>query len=213
MFRTFSRPMPLVLLLALCTFIPVMMAMVRAVQIPTGTWPEDSARFTVAPVAWWLHAVAGAAFGLAGPLQFVLAMQRRFGRLHRVSGRVFMLAGVTLGLSGLVMLARVPQISTSLMDVSRATFSLALLAALMLSLAAIHARDIARHRAWAIRAYAIGMGSGTVALVFFPIYIVTGEPPMGLTADIIFTAWWAFNIALAEGVVYRISPARRKVSA
>lgn len=205
MLRLFARPMPLVLALAFCTFIPVMMALVRTVQIPLGAWPQDTLRFGAAPVAWWLHAAAGAAFGIAGPVQFSRAMRRRYGRVHRATGRVFLAAGLVLGLSGIVMLARVPQISTALMDVARAAFGLALLAALALSLAAVHARDFARHRAWAIRAYAIGMGSGTVALVFFPIYILTGEPPNGLTADLIFVLWWAFNIALAEVVVRRLS--------
>jgi uncharacterized membrane protein len=211
MIRLFTRPVPLVLLLAFCTFIPVMMALVRTIQIPAGTWPEDSGRMAVAPIAWFLHALAGAAFGLLGPLQFARALHHRFGWLHRAAGRVFVLSGMTLGLSGLALLAQVIPLSTPLIDVARAIFGLALISALAIGVTAAIDRDIPRHRAWMVRAYAIGMGSGTVALVFFPIYIVTGAPPSGLTSDVIFVAWWASNVGLAEWVVRRHSLARSRV--
>jgi hypothetical protein len=213
MIRLVSRPIPLVLLLAFCTFIPVMMAFVRVVQVPTGTWPEDTARLAVVPLAWTFHAAAGAAFGITGPLQFALALRRRFGRLHRISGRIFVVAGAVLGLSGLSLLAQVTSISTAIVDIGRGVFGLALLVALGLAMAAIHARDIPHHRDWVIRAYAIGMGSGTIALVFFPIYIITGKPPVGPVFDVVFIGWWALNIAFAEWVIQRISTSRNRVFA
>ena len=78
MIRAFTRPIPLVLALAFCTFIPVMMATVRVVQIPLGALPEDSLRLASAPVALFFHSLAGALFGVSGPLQFVRAVRRRF---------------------------------------------------------------------------------------------------------------------------------------
>jgi uncharacterized membrane protein len=213
MIRLFSRPVLLVLLLAFCTFIPVMMALVRVVQVPTGTWPDDAARLAVAPFSWGLHAAAGAAFGISGPLQFALALRRRFGRLHRISGRVFVVAGAVLGLSGLSLLAQVTSPDTAVPAVARGVFGVALLATLAMAMAAIHDGDIPRHRAWVIRAYAIGMGSGTVALVYFPIYIATGKPPTGLAADLVFVGWWALNIGLAEGVIHRLSLSRSRITA
>jgi Predicted membrane protein (DUF2306) len=213
MLRMFSRPAPLVLALAFFTAIPVVMAMVRTVQIPTGTYPEDSLRLAFAPVPWFLHALAGSVFGLAGPVNFALALKRRFGRLHRLTGMAFLIAGATLGVSGLAMLSRVEQQSTLVIDVARAAFGLALLVALANAFAAIRAGDVLRHRAWAIRAYAIGMGSGTIAFVFLPIYLITGTPPNGLVADTIYVAWWALNIGGAEWVVRRITPSVRRVPA
>jgi Predicted membrane protein (DUF2306) len=62
-----------------------------------------------------------------------------------------------------------------------------------------------RHRAWMIRTYAIGMGQGTVALVMFPIYLITGEPPTGLGSDIVVVGMWLLNIALGEWVVRRFA--------
>ncbi|MFN3954775.1 MAG: DUF2306 domain-containing protein [Pararhodobacter sp.] len=211
MIRLFARPIPLVLLLAFCTFIPVMMAGVRVVQIPAGALPEDSLRMAVAPGWHFLHALAGVLFGVLGPVQFVLAMRRRFGAVHRLSGRVFVVAGLGMALSGLGLLAQVESIATGLLDVARGAFSLALIVALVLGVHAARARNMARHRAWMIRAYVIGMGAGTVALVMFPIYLITGEPITGLASDMVVVGSWLVNIALGEWVIRRLAaPARHQ---
>ena len=201
MFRFFSQPAPLVLALAFFTFIPVLSALVLVFQIPSGTYPEDSAHLAVAPVSWFAHVLAGAAFGITGPLQFVRALRHRFGVLHRVSGRIFVLSGAVIGLSGLSLLAQVTSQRTPLVDIARGLFGLALLIALARAMLAIWDRDFLRHRNWAIRAYAIGMGLGAVALVFFPIYIITGQPPNGLASDILLVASWVLTIAFAEVVI------------
>lgn len=210
MFRHFQRPMPLVLFLAFCTAIPVLTALVQVFQIPSGSYPEDSARLAVAPIAWFAHVLAGATFGITGPVQFVRALRHRFGVLHRISGRIFVLSGAILGLSGLSLLAQVTSQATPIVDIARGLFGLALLVALALAMAAIQDRDIPRHRAWAIRAYAIGMGLGAVGLVFFPIYIVTGHPPTGLAADILFVASWLLSIAFAEVALRHSSRSARR---
>ena len=201
MFRLFSRPAPLVIALAFFAFIPVLTALVQVFQIPFGTYPKDSARLAVVPIAWFAHVLAGVAFGITGPVQFVRALRHRFGALHRLSGWIFVLSGAILGLSGLSLLAQVASQRTPLVDIARGLFGLALLIALTLAMAAIRDRDFLRHRAWAIRAYAIGMGLGAVSLVFFPIYIITGQPPTGLASDILFVASWVLTISLAEVVI------------
>lgn len=203
MIRLFAKPIPLALLLGFCTFIPIMMAGVRVVQIPFGGLPRDSLRLAVAPLSFFAHALAGVLFGVLGPLQFTRVLHGKFDRLHRLTGRVFGAAGVFLGLSGLSLLAQVQNASTLLLDGFRVLAGAALVIAIWRGISAARARDILRHRAWMIRAYAIGMGSGTVALVMFPIYIATGQPITGLLSDIVFVGWWALNIALAEWIIRR----------
>lgn len=203
MIRAFTRPITLVLALAFCTFIPVMMAAVRVVQIPLGTLPEDSLRLASVPVAFFLHVLAGVLFGVLGPLQFVRALGRRFGILHRLAGRVFVLAGMMLALSGVALLLHVESITAGLLDAARGVFGLGLIAVLVLGAAAARAHNMPRHRAWMIRAYAIGMGSGTVAPVLFPVYLVSGEPPTGLITDIVVVVTWLLTIAVGELFVWR----------
>jgi uncharacterized membrane protein len=208
MIRTFTRPIALVLALAVCTFVPVMLATSRVVQIPLGALPQDSLRLAPFPVAFFLHSLGGVLFGVLGPLQLVRALRRRFGALHRLAGRVFVLAGMGLGLSGLALLLQVQSITTGLLDTARGVFGLALITALVLGVAAARVRDTLKHRAWMIRAYAIGMGTGPTALVMFPIYLITGVPPLGLAADIVVVGMWLLTIALGEWVVRRLAVLR-----
>ena len=151
MIRTFTRPIPLVLALAFCTFVPVMMAAVSVVQIPLGALPEDSLRLASFPVAFFLHSLAGVLFGVLGPLQFVHALRFRFGTLHRLTGRVFVLSGLGLGLSGLALLLQVESIATGLLDAARGVFGLALIAALVLGVAAARAHMVEALAAIAMR--------------------------------------------------------------
>lgn len=199
-----ARPIPLGLMLALVTAIPILAAVERIVQVPLDALPPEAHRLSVAPAALFTHALSGVVFGLLGPVQFVRGLRSRFGAAHRLMGRLFVLAGLALGLSGVSLLLTVQPGSTPVIDIARAVAGVALIAALVLGVRAAMARKIVHHRAWMIRAYAIGMGSGTVALIFFPIYVITGDAPTGLIADVIFTLWWGATIALAEGVIRRL---------
>ena len=132
------------------------------------------------------------------------------GRVFALAGLELALSGLGLALSGLGLLFKVECISTELLHVARGVFSLALIVALALGVMAARARDLARHRAWMIRAYVIGMGSGTVALVVFPIYL-TGAPVSGLASDIVVVGWWLVNIALGEWIIrWLAAPVRRQ---
>lgn len=66
MIRLFARPIPLVLLLASMTLIPVMIASIRVAQIPMGLLPEESLRLSVVPFAHWMHSLAGGTVRLFG---------------------------------------------------------------------------------------------------------------------------------------------------
>jgi hypothetical protein len=77
---------------------------------------------------------------------------------------------------------------------------------LILGVAAVRRRDIAGHRAWMIRAYAIGLAAGTQALTegFGGALFGTGE----LRSDLYKGAAWVINLAVAEWVVK--SPVHRR---
>ncbi|MDO9484314.1 MAG: DUF2306 domain-containing protein [Hydrogenophaga sp.] len=203
MLRIFTRPVPLAWLLALCTFIPVVTAAVLVVQIPLGALPADALRLTAAPVMYFLHALGGVVFGVLGPVQLVSALRHRFGFLHRLSGRVFVLAGWTMALAGLGLLWQVESVATALLDVARGVFSLALMVLLALGVMAARKRNMGQHRAWMVRAYVTGMGTGPVALVMFPIYLMTGKPLQGLLSDTVVVGMWLITIATGEWVIRR----------
>lgn len=212
MFHFFRKPIALALLLAFLTAIPVLNSLAEVFQIPSGTYAEDSAHLAVAPVSWFVHVLAGFAFGVTGPTQFVRALRHRYGRLHRVLGRIFVVSGTAIGLSGLSILAQVTTVRAPMVGIARGIFGVALLIALAMAIVAIRKRDVIRHRAWMIRAYAIGMGLGTVALVYIPLYLVTGQPPIGLLADVLFVVSWSLNIIVAEAVIRHIGQPSRGVA-
>ncbi len=192
------------------SFITIVFALVQAVQIPLGALPEDSARLAATPISHFIHAVGGAVFGLLGPLQFGRVLAQKYGKLHRVCGRVFVITGFMLALSSLSLLWHFPDIGAPLASIGRLVFGLALGVALVIAMTAIRNRDFTRHRDWMIRAYAIGIGATAVSMVFIPIYAITGEPPMGLASDIAFIGSWTVCVIFAEWLVRRLPRAVNK---
>jgi hypothetical protein len=79
--------------------------------------------------------------------------------------------------------------------------------ALLIAWRSILRRDVPRHEAFMIRAYALGQGAGTQVLVLLPWMFLSGESG-GLTRDLLMTLSWAINIVLAESII-RYRAARR----
>lgn len=214
MTRMFARPVNSVLTLLFLSAIPLIMAAIRLYQIPAGALPLDAAKYLVVPVAHFSHALAGLLFALLGPLQFAGVLKRRFGAWHRACGRVFVVAGLLLALSGLRLLWQFPYSSTWILDLARLLAAAGLAAALVLAVAAIRSGKVQRHRAWMIRAYAVGMGQSTVSFIGLPIYLITGEPPVGTLMDLLIAGSWLLNIAIGEWVIRRtVAPAAHPVPA
>jgi uncharacterized membrane protein len=204
MTRYFTKPVVVPAALFFGTMLTILLAVVQVVQIPLGALPADSQRLSAAPVWHFMHVLGGATFGILGPIQFSRVLMRRYGLLHRVMGRVFVAAGAMISLSSLGLLWHYPDAYSVAMSSGRLLFGIALGVALAIAMQAILQRDFTRHRNWMIRAYAIGMGATAVTMVFFPIYVITGEPPMGLVSDIVFLGSWTACIAFAEVLVRRI---------
>jgi uncharacterized membrane protein len=179
----------------------ILIGMVQAVQITLGTLPPENARIATAPVSHFTHAIGGVLFGLIGPLQFGRVLAKKFGRIHRILGRVFVASGAALVISSFSLLWQFPSDASPLVSGGRLMFGAGLAVALILAMKAIQRRDFACHRDWMIRAYALGIGATAVSMVFIPIYAITGEPPTGFASDVAFIGSWAFCVALAEWIV------------
>lgn len=203
MFHVLARPKTLAFTLLFLSSIPVISAAVLLYQIPAGQLPEDSAKYNAVPWVLFLHVLGGFLFGVLGPFQFAGVLKRRFGRLHRLTGRVFVTTGLLLALSALRLVWQFPDSGTWILISARLVTGAALGTALVIAMVAIRRRDIARHKAWMIRAYAIGMGAATVSFLLFPIFLITGEAPKGYVADLVFVGSWVINIAIAEAVIRR----------
>lgn len=202
--RRLSSPVIVPLALFLATLLPILLAVVQVVQIPLDALPEDSQRLGATPILHFMHVLGGAIFAILGPIQFGRALLPKFGRLHRVLGRVFVATGAMIAFSSLGLLWNFPDTYSVAISGGRLVFGIGLGVALFMAMQAISARDLVRHRNWMIRAYAIGIGATAVTMVFFPIYLLTGEPPQGLVADIAFLGAWTACVLFAEGLVLRL---------
>jgi uncharacterized membrane protein len=186
------------------TLLTIVLALVQVVQIPLDALPEDSRHLRATPVWHFVHVLGGVAFGILGPIQFSRVLMHKYGLLHRIIGRVFVAAGAMISLSSLGLLWHFPDRDSAAISSGRLLFGVALGVALAVAMQAILKRDFTLHRNWMIRAYAIGMGATAVSMVFFPIYVITGDPPTGLVADVVFLGAWTACIGFAEGLVRRI---------
>lgn len=89
-----------------------------------------------------------------------------------------------------------------ILEAIRWVVSVAWLAFIVLGFVAIRDRDIARHRAWMIRSFAIGLGAGTQVLTHLPFFMFDSmHNELGL-------AWamgsgWGINLLVAEWILRR----------
>ena len=202
---------PVPVALVALSAIPLVMGSLRLVQLAGG--PEIIAadeRFATFPLPVVLHILGSATYVLLGALQFVPRFRRRHRTWHRRAGRVLVVAGLLVAASALWMtLLYQPKPGTGdVLYILRLAFGSAMIACLILGFTAIRHRNIAAHRAWMIRAYAIGLGAGTQVLTegIGQALIGTGE----LQGDLAKAAGFALNLAVAEWVIVRQSTRNRR---
>jgi uncharacterized membrane protein len=192
-------------LLALA-FIPVVIGSIRVVQLlggPAGIEPD--ARFDAAPAAVVVHVVASIVYVVLGAFQFSARLRRR--GWHRRAGRLLVPLGLVVALSALwltLLYDRKDGTGTLLYSV-RLLVGAGMGACVLLGFAAVRRRDVATHRAWMTRAYALALGAGTQAFT-----VGFGEGLFGrgvVRTDLMISAGWAVNLAVAELVIRRPRPA------
>jgi len=193
--------------------VPVAAGIHRLVQLAAGTAvAPDDARFFAAPIPVVVHIIGASLFCVLGALQFAPAFRRRSPRWHRIAGRILIACGMAAALSGLWMTVFYPPAANDgqLLFVIRLLVGSGMAASLVLGLTAARRRDIASHRAWLSRAYALGMGAGTQALLGIPVTVLFGTPGVSTRTAFMF-AGWALNLALVEWGLLQLRRAGAKL--
>jgi MFS family permease len=118
-------------------------------------------------------------------------------------------AGLAAALSGtyLTLFSPLPPTDDALLGVVRVLVGIGMAAALVVAVVAIRRRDVPRHRAWMTRAYALGAGAGTQAVLMLPWTVAVGAPS-GLGKTAAMTVAWVLNLVVAE-IALRRTPALR----
>ena len=202
--KTRIAPWLIAILLMLVSAIPIAVGIYVIAELAAGHVRPETIRHIASPGPVVLHVLAAAAFATLGALQFVSAVRLRFPGWHQVVGRVLMVCGLIAGLSGMWMTLfyqRLPD-TNDLLFAIRLVFSSAMLVFIVLGFVAIRRRNVPQHRAWMMRAYAIGLGAGTQALVFMVAEGVVGAPDQ-MGKALLMGAAWLIDLAVAELVVRR----------
>jgi len=98
-----------------------------------------------------------------------------------------------------------PELQGGLLYVVRVFVSVSMLLSIFLAVAAVTQRDIAMHRAWMIRAYALGQGAGMQVVVLLPWMLLIGKPNV-LLRDLLMSLAWLINLLVAEMAIQSWSP-------
>jgi uncharacterized membrane protein len=184
--------------------VPIAAGAVRLTQLAGGAVTAENARFFDSPLPAALHITAITLFSLLGALQFAPRIRGKYPQWHRWSGRLVVPSGLAAALSGLWMahFYDLPPTDGTALYVTRLVVGVWMTFALVRGWLAIRARDIASHRDWMLRGYAIGMGAGTQVLTNLPFILTIGPPDTAVRA-VLMGAGWAVNAAVAEAIIYR----------
>jgi uncharacterized membrane protein len=209
--REWSVPAAFILL---CV-IPLIGGAVRLTQLAGGAEiTPANARFFAAPLPVVLHIIGAAAYCVFGAFQFVPSFRRRRPGWHRRVGRLLAGSGLIAALSGLWMTQfyELPAHDGVLLYGFRLFFGSLMAISIGLGVIAIRRRELALHRAWMMRGYALGLGAGTQVVTLMVGEIALG-PPGEVGRGLLMGAAWAINLAVAEWIIHRApSPPRSNVA-
>jgi uncharacterized membrane protein len=166
---------------------------------PNIYFAEQRVTYLQHEVALAVHVTSGALALLIGPFQFVRRLRRRYVRVHRVSGAVYIASATVLGLSGLIL---APTAYTG--PVASLGFTMLGLATLFTTWTALRMVWVGRyddHRRWMIRSFSLIWG-GVMLRIWVPVYL--GFSAVGLVDVTFETAYatitwlcWVPNLLIA----------------
>lgn len=199
---TWRIPIALVVL----SLVPLAGGLVRLNDLASGApATEANARFVAAPAPIVLHIFAATLYSIIGAFQFSAGVRRRWPKWHKRVGRVVAALGLFAALSGIWMAVAwdIPRaLQGPGLMVVRVIVGVAMASSIVLAVRAILRRDVPRHEAWMIRAYALGQGAGAQAVWLGVPAIFAGEI-FGLQRDVMMTLAWVGNALIAEWIIRR----------
>ncbi|MBI1339100.1 DUF2306 domain-containing protein [bacterium] len=140
-----------------------------------------------------LHFLAGAVLLLLGPIQLIGEVRRRAPTLHRWIGRIYAGSALLAGVGGLAFIAIKGTVGGWVMSVAFASYGALMVLAAAQTVRHAIARRIEVHRAWAIRLFALAIGSWLYRMGYGFWFLFAGET--GHTDD--FRGWFDYVMNFA----------------
>lgn len=113
----------------------------------------------VAVVGMGAHLATGAVILLFGPVQLIGGLRRRFPSLHRLFGRIYVFTAAAAGIGGLAFILSKGTIGGPVMNVGFGLYGALMILAAVQTFRYARRRDFQNHRAWAVRLFALAIGS------------------------------------------------------
>ncbi len=123
-----------------------------------------NARYVEMPMLTLAHVIPGFLFMILGPVQFISSMRKRFPRLHRVSGYVYLLSAALVALGASYIGFVLPIWGWTLNQWVSLLSSILMLYFLYRAFGYIRVRNIKLHREFMIRGFAVGLSISTLRL-------------------------------------------------
>jgi len=179
--------------------IPILANALRRFALAGGAAGSGDGGGMTLPVI--LHVIGATVFVVLGAVQFSAGFRRRRPSWHRIAGRVSILAALVAAGSGLWLAFATLSESSPLLFLFRLLAAAGMALFILLGFRAIRQRRLPQHRAWMIRAFALGLGAATqvFTLGFGGAIFGTSE----LSVALLNGAGWAINLTVAEWVIRR----------
>jgi hypothetical protein len=157
---------------------------------------EFDRRYAEHPVLAYAHILPGVAYLVFAPFQISRRFRNRHLVLHRKMGRVLIPLGLAGGLFGIIF--GILYSFGGLVEASAAVlFGSWFVFALAYAYQHIRAGDTVGHRRWMIRAFAIGLGVGTIRL-WIGLFEATGLLDFDDAFGVAFWIAWSMHVIAAE---------------
>lgn len=149
-----------------------------------------------------LHFLGGALILILGSIQFVEAIRHRYLHVHRWIGRVYVAACMLTAAGGLLFIFVKGTIGGAVMNIGFSGYGIAMLVCAVFTLQYARSQQMDKHRAWAIRLYALAIGSWLYRMQYgFVFMLGLGWPQQDFrgTFDYLMAFFfWVPNLLVAE---------------
>ncbi len=203
----------LLALILVYSFIPAFGGLLRVLELAGGPAiiPENP-RALAAPFPVVLHILSSFLFCIIGALQFLPSIRTRHPAAHRAIGRTIATMGCISAASGMWMTHSYvfsEDLQGPLLYWVRMVLGSLMIGLIGWAVIAIRSRKIFRHGAAMLRAYAIGQGASTQAVLGIGWMITIGTEPQGVLRDGLMVSAWGLNLLVAEVLIgWLLAPKR-----
>ena len=121
-----------------------------------GLYDQDT---QTANIGIGAHFAAGSIILMLGSIQLINRVRLKYPSVHRWLGRLYVLASLVTAIGGLAFIFTKGTIGGTVMDIGFTGYGVLTFLAALATIYYARQRDFDRHRAWAIRLYALAIGS------------------------------------------------------